>query len=181
MNLAVTNHAVERYQERVPSSAKLGAEAIRSTIRSLVEEAFERKQVREHPGFPERRMIPFTVGKEQVFLALGPNDTTFPGDWAVIGVLYEREVGKTGIGATIGDTLSDATKKSLAGVVAEVASTPTKYLVRIGGPKSKELYDAKDDDALVDLINRRDPNPDEVEIFERTTITIRRTLTIVKK
>jgi hypothetical protein len=181
MNLAVTNHAVERYQERVPSAAKLEREAVRSTIRSLVVEAFQKKMVRDHPGYPERRMIPFVVAKEQMFLALGPNETGFPGDWAVIGVLFEREVGKTSIGMTIGESLSESTKKTLADVVAEVQATPTKYLVRIGGSKSKETYDVKDDEALAELITRRDPNPGNVEVFERTAITIKKSYTIVKK
>jgi len=169
MLLAVTNHAVERYQQRVPSAAKLDRESIRTMIRMEVERAFETGGVRDHPGYPDRRMIPFTVGKEQMYLALGPNTTEYPGEWAVIGVLFDREVGQKSMG-TLGDVVSDAVRQKLS----ETVSVPkTKYLVRIGGNGSKEIYEAADNDALKDLITRRQPKPDEVDIFERRDLTVR--------
>jgi hypothetical protein len=171
MQIAITNHAVERYQQRVPSVAKLDVEAVRSIIRERVEEAFEQKQVRDHPGYPKRRMVPFQVGQEKMFLALGPNDTSFPGEWAVIGVLFDREVGQKSIGTTIGDIIGESLKADLAEMVKIVPKA--KYLVRIGGTGSKEVYEASDGEALKDLLERRQPKPEDVEVFERKDFTIR--------
>lgn len=172
MQVAVTNHAVERYKQRVPKADKLDNEAIRQVIRERVDEAFDQGTVRPHPGnHPDRRMIAFTVGQENVYLALGPNITDVPGEWAVIGLLFDREVGQKGIGSTIGDIVPEELKQKLA----EVAATPrtVKYLVRIGGTGSKEVYEASDNDALKNLLARRQPKPDEVEIFERRDLVVR--------
>jgi hypothetical protein len=178
VQVAVTNHAVERYRLRVVSAAKLDDEGIRTTIRNLVEDAFERQLVRDHPGYPKRRMVPFKVGIEQMFLALGPNETEFPGDWAVIGVLFDRETGQKSIGTTVGELIPEELKQS----IMESSKTPTKakYLVRIGGT-GKEIYEAKDDDALGELLQRRAPRPDEVEVFERKELVIRQVYVIEKK
>lgn len=171
MQIAVTNHAVERYQQRIPSAAKLDRESVRALIRERVEDAFEQKQVQDHPGFPERRMIPFQVGQEKMTLALGPNDTSFPGDWAVIGVLFDRETGQKGIGTTIGDAVSNSVKAELT----EMVKVPPKmrYLIRIGGNASKEIYEALDGEAMRNLLARRQPRPEDVEVFERRDFVIR--------
>ena len=171
MQIAVTNHAVERYQQRVPSVAKLDMESVRTLIREKVEEAFDTKQVKDHPGYPDRRMVPFQVGQEKMFLALGPNNTSYPGDWAVIGVLFDREVGQKSLGTTIGDIMGDALKADLAEMVRNVPKA--KYLVRIGGSTSKELYEAVDGEDLKGLLARRQPKPEDVEVFERKEFVIR--------
>lgn len=178
MNIAVTNHAVERYQERVESAAKLDKEAVRTIIRILVEEALANGTVQDHPEYSARRVIPFGAGGDQLFLSIGPNETSYPGDIAVIGVQYEKElgIGKSSIGATLGDIVPAETKKNLA----EVVKTPVKnkYIVRVGG--KSETYDVKDDEDLVDFLQRRRPNPDDVEVFERKEITIRQVYVVEK-
>lgn len=178
MNIAITNHAVERYRERVPGSQKLSDDAIRMLIRDIVEPAFDNGLVQDHPGYPERRLVWFTVGKDSLCFALGPNDTKYPGEWAVIGTLHDRETGKTGSGATIGDVVPESVKQA----VAEAAGKPQKprYLLRIRrSPKEAgEVYDVKDDEELGDLLNRRRPDPDQVEVFERKAFTIRQIYTI---
>jgi hypothetical protein len=169
--IAVTHHAVERYLQRVPSAAKLERETVRDLIRDRVAEAFKSGGVRDHPGHPERRMVPFSIGQEKMFLALGPNTTDFPGEWAVIGVLFDREVGQRSIGTTLGDIITDAVKADLTEMVKNPPKA--KFLVRIGGSGSKEVYEATDTDALKDLLLRRRPNPEDVEVFERKDFTIR--------
>lgn len=169
MQIAVTNHAVDRYQQRVPSAAKLTPDAIRTLMRRQVEEAFVSGTVKDHPGYPDRRMVPFAAGPERMFLALGPNDTGWPGEWAVIGVLFDKEIGKSSMGTTIGDIISQEVKTQLTENVKQ--KPKTRFLVRIKG--SKEVYDAQDDVALADLLERRRPNPDEVEIFERTEYLVK--------
>lgn len=179
IQIAVTNHAVDRYRQRVVTAAKLDNEAIRTTIRSLVDDAFDKKTVRDHPGYPHRRLIPFKVGIEQMHIALGPNETEFPGEWAVIGVLFDREVGQKSVGgATLGDIFPEEVKQS----IMEASKTPTKskYLVRIGG-STKETYEVKDDDELEDLLHRRMPRPDDVEVFQRKELVIRQVYVIEKK
>ena len=170
MKIAVTNHAVARYQQRVPSAEKLDVESVRTIIREMIESAFRDGTVRDHPGdYPDRRMIPFTVGDDELYLALGPNETGFPGDWAVIGVLYDRELGKRSTGATIGDRLSKDQKTKLESTIKEAGKV--KYLVRIGD--SKEVYEAKNDEDLQELLDRRRPNPEVVEIFERKEYSVK--------
>jgi hypothetical protein len=109
MQIAIMNHAVERYRQRVPNAAKLSDEAIRKVIGELVDEAEASGSIQEHPRAPGRKMVEFLIGQERLYLALGPNDSdreTFPGEWAVIGVLFARDVGQKGSGATIGDLIS---------------------------------------------------------------------------
>lgn len=161
MQLAITNHAVERFKERVASAEVLTDDAVRSVIRMRVSAAFAEGTVRDHPGHPERRMIPFPVGQEELILALGPNDTKFPGEWAVIGVLHAREVGKKMSGATIGDLISDSLRSKLQ---EKVQPKKAQFLVRIGGA---EMYDVHDKDDLDELLKRRNPRPEDVEVFER--------------
>lgn len=171
MKIAVTNHAVERYRLRVPSAAKLDDEAIRQVIREMIRTAFDNKTVRDHPGYPERRMVTFSVGQEKLYIALGPNETDYPGDWAVLGVLYDREVGQKNIGTTIGDVIPDELKKKLTETT--LTSKKSRYLVRVGGGGSKEIYDVGDGEDLKKLLARRQPNPDDVEVFERRDMVIR--------
>ena len=116
MQIAITNHAVERYRQRVPNAAKLDDDAIRRVIRELVDEASVGGSIQKHPGYPDRRMVVFHMGPEKFYLALGPNESDrelFPGEWAVIGLLFSREVGQRGTGATIGDKVSDELRQQL--------------------------------------------------------------------
>jgi hypothetical protein len=178
MRIAVTNHAVERYQERVPGASKLNAEAVRNIIRSLYVEAVENNTTREHPGYPDRAMVPFSAGREQMFLAVGPNKTKFPGDIAVLGVLYDREVGRSGV-ASIGDHLSEETKQKLAQF--QVIKR-TKFLIRINRSTRtpKEVYDALDEEELECVLKNRAPDLNEVEIFQRVDLKIQPDYTLKK-
>ena len=171
MQLAITNHAVDRYRQRVVSAAKLDNESIRTMIRMEVERAFNSGEVKDHPGHPERRMIPFMVGQEKLYIALGPNETDRPGEWAVIGVLFDRDIGPKSTGVTLGDIMPNDVKQRLT----EAAAAPKKarYLIRIGGSNSKEIYEAYDNDALKSLLARRQPDPDDVEFFERRELVVR--------
>ena len=107
MKIAVTNHAVQRYQERVEGAREFDSESVRRLVRDLVKEGFRTGAVRPHPHISERRIIPFTSGKSVLYLSVGPNTTTFKADLSVIGVLFEREVtgGKQGMGVTLGDVV----------------------------------------------------------------------------
>jgi hypothetical protein len=170
MQVAVTNHAVERYQQRVASAEKLDEDSIRTVIRGMVESAFNNGSIQDFPGNSKQRLIPFSVGPDRLNIALGPNRTDYPGQWAVISILYDREIGKGGTGVTLGDTLSDEKKLELA---SQTKAKKARYLVRIGGPTSKEIYEASDGGDLKDLLSRRQPKPDEVEVFERRDFAIR--------
>lgn len=106
-NIAVTNHAVDRYRERVDGAKVLDKESARSIIRKLVEEGFTTGSVSENPHYRGRMMVPFVSGKSVLYLSIGDNNTSHDGELAVIGVLYEHETtgGKIGTGATIEDAL----------------------------------------------------------------------------
>jgi hypothetical protein len=124
MRTAVTNHAVDRYRDRVDGANGFERESIRERIREIVEEGFKENAVRDHPTERDRRIIPFKSGESILFLSIGPNTTTFEADLAVISVLYERE-------------LTDGRKGGL-GTLDEVA------------PQLKEMkVEAKWDDIIV--------------------------------
>jgi hypothetical protein len=158
MKIAVTNHAVERYQERVPGASKLDAAAVRNIIRSIYMEAVEKRTTLRHPGYSNRFMAPFSAGKEQMFLAVAPNKTKFPGDLAIVNVMYDREIGKSGV-ASLGDKLSEEDKKRLATKTIK----ETRFLVRVN---KKELYEAGEEDEMFRLVQGRKPT-DDVEVFEK--------------
>lgn len=168
--VAVTNHAVERYRQRVVSANKLDEESARTIIRDMVDAAFQKGSIQDHPDNQRQRLIPFTVGSDRLNLVLGPNSTDYPGEWAVVSVLYDREIGRGGTGVTLGDVLSDEKKQEL---VAQTKAKKARYLVRIGGASSKEIYEAADGSELKDLIARRQPRPADVEVFERREFVIR--------
>lgn len=154
MRIAVTNHAVDRYRERVPWAEGLMDESVRDIIRDRVSEGFENMMVREHPTVPDRRIIPFKAGSSILYFSLGPNTTRVAADVAVIGVLYEKELGRTDLGITLGQALPELT-------TIEVRRHAPDYLVRIG----LESYEVYDDLELKDLLQRRQPNPRDVRLY----------------
>lgn len=134
MNIAVTNHAVDRYLDRVEGAKGFARESVRTVIRKLVEDGFSESAVRDHPYDPVRRIVPFQSGKQVLYLSIGPNITNYEADLAVIGVLFEKEV--TG-GQRLGATLRDITHLDIKVPVKETAP---KYTVFIGVEPSIEFY-----------------------------------------
>lgn len=148
MRIAVTEHAVDRYIDRVEGSKGFMRESIREIIRSIVEDGFTENAVRPHPLERERRIIPFKSGDSVLFLSIGPNTTTFKdAEVAVISVLFEHEVsaGKVGMGVTLGD-VSDLSK-------VRVRKTAPKFIVCVDGI---EEYTAADDEALKELLKNHE-------------------------
>lgn len=135
MKIAVTNHAVERYLERVEGAKGFEREPIRQVIRDLVEKGFSERAVRDHPYDPARRIVPFLSGKSVMYLSIGPNLTNYEADVAVIGVLYERELtgGRQGLGVSLGDVHPELAAKR------EKEPAP-KFLVFIGKWPTVEYY-----------------------------------------
>lgn len=161
MKIAVTNHAVDRYRERVAGADGFQKESIRAEIRHIVNEGFEHGLVREHPLDAERRIIPFRSSESVLFLSIGPNTTDYEADLAVIGVLYEKEVssGRVGIGVRLGDIYPELK-------TAEVASDSPKFLLFIGPVKeSIEKYHAVDVEELRKILDNRKPPPHLTTIY----------------
>lgn len=156
MKIAVTNHAVDRYRERVPGAADLEDESVRDVIRDRIEAAFRAGMVKDHPTEAQRRIIPFKAGDSMLYFSIGPNTTKILADFAVIGVLYEKELGRVGMGVTL-ETVAPGLRK-----MTPAAPAPPEYIVRIG----IESYDARDDDELQKLLRRRNPNPRDVLLYE---------------
>lgn len=128
MRVAVTEHAVDRYIDRVEGSKGFMRESIREIIRSIVEDGFKEHAVLPHPQESERRIIPFKSGESVLFLSLGPNTTSFKdAEVAVISVLFEHEVsaGKIGMGVTLGDVMDSLSRLTVAKKVPQ-------FVVRIG-------------------------------------------------
>jgi hypothetical protein len=159
MRIAVTDHAVTRYKERVPGADVLEDETVRSIVREKVEEGFRDGLVRDHPTHHDRRIIPFKAGQSILYFSLGPNkSTTIRADLAVIGVLFEKELGKQDLGVTLGDV------QPLDIVIPK--KRPPRFMVQVGAKEAEELYRIEDEKGLEELFERRRPEPDSVLVYE---------------
>lgn len=161
MKIAVTNHAVDRYRERVDGAAGFQKESIRSEIRHIVAEGYAQGLVREHPLDPDRRIIPFRSGDSVLFLSIGPNTTDYEADIAVIGVLYEKEVsaGRVGLGVQLGDIYPELQN-------AKVATDSPKFLLFIGPvKKTVDRYYANSVEELRNTLDHRKPPPHRTTIY----------------
>lgn len=149
--VAVTNHAVDRYQERVDGAKDFDKESVRSIIRDLVAQGFESGTVLPHPTEAERRIIPFKSGASVLYLSIGPNTTTFEAEFAVIGVLFEKEVtmGKIEMGITLEDVASEALSK-----VKPTKRSPPAWIVFVG-EGDVEMYEARTLEEVLDLLADR--------------------------
>lgn len=161
MKIAVTNHAVDRYQQRVEGAKSFDRESIRSIIRFLVDQGFENGMVFPHPTEMERRIIPFKSGESILYLSIGQNTTNFEADVAVIGVVFEKDVteGKIGIGVV----LEDALKRLKEFKVAD--DKPPRFIVTVGGANSIETYRFKSDEELKTFMSSRSDQT-LVDIYE---------------
>lgn len=101
--IAITNHAVERFRERVDGAKNLSKESIRNMIDRIYGLGLAHGAVFKHPSFTNRRMVPFMSGKSTLYLSIGLNDTKFNADLAIIGVLFESEYteGKATLGVKL--------------------------------------------------------------------------------
>jgi hypothetical protein len=176
--VAVTDHAVDQYRERVEGAKELTKESIRDLIRKHVAQGFATKTVKEHPTESKKRIISFVVGSNTLWISIGPNETSFPGDIAAITVMFETEMhGRKGMGVTLGDALPALRELH----VLQPAPVIPRYIVRIGTGGS-ESYDIEGDEELQDLLDRREPDPRSVFIYELTTrLAVRRRYTIERK
>jgi hypothetical protein len=131
MKIAVTNHAVDRYRDRVEGAQGFHKESVREAIRLIVEEGYEKGIVRDHPLLSRRRVVPFKSGDSILFLSIGPNTTDYEAELAVIGVLYEKELseGRISLGVTLGDLFPN-------GFNIELDKKHYRYALFIGDPKT---------------------------------------------
>jgi hypothetical protein len=135
MRVAVTDHAVKRFRERVEGAASFDEDSVRLLIRSLVHDGFVEGSVRPHPKKFGRRIIPFSSGSSVLYLSLGPNETKVPADFAVVGVMFEKELGgKVESGVTLGDVFPTLVKMNLA-------KAPPRFIGCIVEDGVEERYD----------------------------------------
>jgi hypothetical protein len=160
MKIAVTNHAVDRFAERARGVKGFERDSIRTMVRQIVEDGFKENVVRDHPQYKDRRIIPFRSGESILYLSIGKNTTSFPGDVAVIGVLYEHEMtlGQIGIGTTLGDKFPD------------LKDIPTdnfhpKYRVFVGSGDTIESYSFNEKKEVRELLSKRQVPMSEVAIY----------------
>lgn len=161
MNIAITNHAVERFMERVEGAQNFEPESVRVIIRYLVEQGFKEGALADHPFAASKRMIPFKSGNSILYLSLGPNLTSHEGDLTVISVLYEQEVtgGKSGLGVTLGDVFKD---------LADTTAVPMnhEYVVFVGSAESIESYKIKDDAEMKTFLEWRNPDLQKTFVYK---------------
>lgn len=169
MKIAVTNHAVVRYKERVQGAEDMEDETVRDVVREKILAGFKDGLVRDHPTEKERRIIPFKAGQDILYFSVGPNKSaTIAADLAVIGVLYDKELGgKVSTGVTLEDVAPSI--KSLA----IQPRRPPQFVVQIGeGVESVEVYKAEDLTELQSLLQRRQPDPEQVLIYELSDLEV---------
>lgn len=163
MNISVTNHAVDRYLERVESAKGFYRESVREQVRRIVEDGFSEGAVRPHPQDPNKRIIPFRSGPSILYLSIGPDTTGRGGDLSVISVLYEHEIttGKAGMGVTLGDLFPSELSR-------QVKKLQPKYILLVGDTVEDwtERYWCKDEEELRRIIETRKPRVDEVAIYQ---------------
>lgn len=159
MRTAVTNHAVDRYRDRVDGAKGFNRESIRERIREIVEEGFRENAVRDHPTERNRRIIPFKSGESILFLSIGPNTTTFEADLAVISVLFERELtgGRQGGFGSIEDVAPHL--KNL-----KIEDKWASLVVFVGSPDSIEYYRFSSREELHAWATKR--NPPSIAVYE---------------
>jgi len=164
MKIAVTVHAVKRYKERVQGADVMTDESVREVVREKVEAGFRDGLVRDHPTEPERRIIPFQAGLDMLFFSIGPNTSeTIVADLAVIGVLYEKELGgKKSTGLVLGDVNPKLKEVQLP------KKNPPRFILQIdhGGDNTIETYRLKDRKEVLELLERRRPDPEQVLVYE---------------
>lgn len=161
MKIAVTNHAVNRYLERVEGAKGFYRESIRHEIRLIVENGFREGLVRPHPQGNGKRIIPFQSGGSVLFLSIGCNFTSIESDLAVISVLYEHEMteGKVGMGVTLGDLFPGLKRE-------EVTKSPPQYVMFVGDAETTiEQYKLQDEAELRSLLDSRRPRYEDVSLY----------------
>lgn len=174
--IAVTNHAVERYHERVQGSEALTSDTTRALIQSLVSDCLDRGDEMDHPGEPGKKLVPFNVGNQLLFIAIGPNQTTYPGQWAAVTVLFDRDLipGETPM-TTIGE-LNPQMKEIKLKPVDRPREAPSpspppptqpttgnfQFVVRI----RNELHPVQTRAQILELLKKKQPGTGEVQIFE---------------
>lgn len=176
MRIAVTTHAVIRYKERVPGADCMEDETVRDIIREKVDLGFKDGLVRDHPTERDRRIIPFKAGQSILYFSIGPNKSvTIQADLAVIGVLYDKDLGKVEMGPTLGDALPE-----LKDIQVESKGHP-RFIVQIGSADSVESYRVQDGEELKALLLRRRPNPGDVLLYEFQDVEISAEYVVQKK
>lgn len=165
MKLAITDHAVQRYVERAQGARDLSTDSVRMLIQEMVEDAIAQGTLRAHPMEKEKQIVPFKSGLSTLYLSLGPNKTQYPGQLAVVSVLYDKELGgKVQIGVTLGEALP-ALKNFIP-----AEKSPPKYVVRIAA----ELFDINDEDELKKLLQDKQPNPEQLLVYELKKLKVKR-------
>lgn len=159
MRAAVTNHAVDRYRDRVGGAKGFNRESIRERIREIVEEGFRENAVRDHPTEKDRRIIPFKSGESILYLSIGHNNTTFEADLAVISVLYEREL-------TGGVKGGFGTLEEVAPQLKEmkIEERWPSIIVLVGEPDSIEWYKFSSREELQTWAQQR--KPERIAVYE---------------
>lgn len=160
MKIAVTAHAVKRFLERAEGILGFDEDSVRAMIRRLVSDGYEYAAIRDHPIYKGRRIIPFKSGKNILYLSIGKNTTQFPGDIAVIGVLYERDVtgGRVGVGAVLGDKVLD--------IKLQEPSKHPLFRVFIGEEDTIESYQLEKEEEVENLLEKRQADPSVVAVYK---------------
>jgi hypothetical protein len=157
MKFAVTNHAVDRYKERVEGADQFDDDSVRQIIRSLVKDGFRNNAVRPHPRHRGKQIIPFTSGKSVLYISIGPNETGFDGEFAVVGVLFEKDIteGKVEMGVTLGDKFPQLSQRK----------TPRYHVLISNGVNEPDRISFGGERELQKFLSKQKPEQERTSIY----------------
>lgn len=161
MNLAITEHAVSRYTERVRGAQGVDKEEIRDAIRHHIEVADAKGLIKDHPTSPDQKLAPFNVNGEVFYACIAPNTTNYPGDKAVVSVIQSREH-------------PEIRPLALGGY----SDTKAEYKFIVQVRETGEVYPATDDVAVLDILKLKSLKPEQVQLYEKHKFRLKTVLEV---
>lgn len=175
MKLAITDHAVDRFIERVRGAEKMKREEVRDRIRLLIMAAGQSMEAHKSATDPNQRLVPFKDSEgNELSICIGKNTTGFPGDIAVISILTgkQKEIPSRPfvepLAVKLGDKFPQLKELISKPVPPPVVTKPPvesyKFIMWTKPPKEDVFYIA-DEKELIEMLTKHKLKPEQVTLF----------------
>lgn len=171
MKLAITDHAVDRFIERVRGAEKMKREEVRDRIRLLIMAAGQSGEAHKSATDPDQRLIPFKDSEgNELSICIGKNTTGFPGDVAVISILTgkPKEIPSRPFVEPLAVKLGDKFPQ-----LKELVSKPTpepasqthwsKFIMHL--KETPGLFYLKSEEELIEMLTKLKLKPEQVSLY----------------
>ncbi len=176
MKLAITDHAVDRFIERVRGAERLSRESARDRIRLIVADAVRRDELRQHTADPDQKLCPFLDSEGNVLeICIGRNTTGFPGDFAVISILVGKQKTTPSrpfvepLAVKLGDKfpqLKELISQPAAPVVVKKPPPVESYkFIMWSKPPKEDVFYIADEKELIETLTKHKLKPEQVTLF----------------